>query len=316
MADTTFSPGTIITSDWLNDVNDMVYDGVTASSVVVTPAGTISSTDAQAALEELDGDIQTKAASTHNHTGTYEPVITTLSIAKGGTGQATATAAFDALAPTTTAGDMIYHNGTDNVRLAKGTAGQVLTMNSGATAPEWATSGSLLGIYGKFTAGSETATRPVGATKALIRVQGGGGTGGTDSGTGAGGGGSGAFAEAFKTVSGDLTVTVGGAATASSVAGSGFTTITAAGGGNGSGATAGTGGALPTTGDINIAGQNGLAGGQGGRGGGGLYAVGGAGMTASAGQAGLYGGGGGGVGSGGWSPGAGGAGFVTIYWYA
>ena len=36
------------------------------------------------------------------------------------------------------AGDTIYYNGTDYVRLAKGTAGQVLTMNSGATAPEWA----------------------------------------------------------------------------------------------------------------------------------------------------------------------------------
>ena len=58
-------------------------------------------------------------------------------IADGGTGQASATAAFDALAPTTSQGDLIYHNGTDNVRLAKGTAAQVLKMNSGATAPEW-----------------------------------------------------------------------------------------------------------------------------------------------------------------------------------
>ena len=37
------------------------------------------------------------------------------------------------------AGDIFYHDGTDIVRLAKGTAGQVLTMNAGATAPEWAT---------------------------------------------------------------------------------------------------------------------------------------------------------------------------------
>jgi hypothetical protein len=34
-------------------------------------------------------------------------------------------------------GDIIYHNGTSWTRLAKGTAGQVLTMNGGATAPEW-----------------------------------------------------------------------------------------------------------------------------------------------------------------------------------
>ena len=36
-------------------------------------------------------------------------------------------------------GDIQYHNGTNWVRLAKGTAGQVLEMNSGATAPEWDT---------------------------------------------------------------------------------------------------------------------------------------------------------------------------------
>ena len=67
---------------------------------------------------------------------------TGLPIGGGGTGQSTATAAFDALAPTTTQGDLIYHNGTDNVRLAKGTAGQSLVMNGTATAPEWATSGA------------------------------------------------------------------------------------------------------------------------------------------------------------------------------
>jgi len=35
-------------------------------------------------------------------------------------------------------GDVLYYNGTDYVRLPKGTASQVLKMNSGATAPEWA----------------------------------------------------------------------------------------------------------------------------------------------------------------------------------
>lgn len=69
----------------------------------------------------------------------------TVAIANGGTGQTTATAAFDALAPTTTQGDMIYFNGTDNVRLPKGTAGQAIVMNSGATAPEWGTAGITTG---------------------------------------------------------------------------------------------------------------------------------------------------------------------------
>jgi len=42
----------------------------------------------------------------------------TLPIGNGGTGQTTATAAFNALDPLTTLGDILYHNGTDSVRLA------------------------------------------------------------------------------------------------------------------------------------------------------------------------------------------------------
>jgi len=65
----------------------------------------------------------------------------TVPISSGGTGQTTATAAFDALAPTTTAGDTMYFNGTDVVRLGIGTAGQALVVNTGATAPEWGSAG-------------------------------------------------------------------------------------------------------------------------------------------------------------------------------
>jgi hypothetical protein len=48
------------------------------------------------------------------------------------------------------AGDVLYYNGTDYVRLPKGGAGEVLTINAGATAPEWAadstnTSGTSVG---------------------------------------------------------------------------------------------------------------------------------------------------------------------------
>lgn len=42
----------------------------------------------------------------------------------------------------TTAGDIIYRNGTVPTRLAIGTANQVLRVNSGATAPEWANASS------------------------------------------------------------------------------------------------------------------------------------------------------------------------------
>lgn len=55
-----------------------------------------------------------------------------LPIANGGTGQATQTAAFDALAPTTTKGDLIVHDGTDNIRLAIGSNDQIPVADSTA----------------------------------------------------------------------------------------------------------------------------------------------------------------------------------------
>ena len=53
-----------------------------------------------------------------------------LSITKGGTGQSTQTAAFDALAPTTTKGDLIVHNGSDNIRVAVGANDTVVVADS------------------------------------------------------------------------------------------------------------------------------------------------------------------------------------------
>ena len=56
-----------------------------------------------------------------------------VAIADGGTGQTTQTSAFDALAPTTTKGDLIAHDGTDNVRLVVGTDEYTLYAESSAT---------------------------------------------------------------------------------------------------------------------------------------------------------------------------------------
>lgn len=68
-------------------------------------------------------------------------------ITKGGTGQTSQTPAFDALSPLTSAGDLLTHDGADNIRLAKGTGGQFLKMNAGATAPEWGTQGYPIALY-------------------------------------------------------------------------------------------------------------------------------------------------------------------------
>lgn len=63
----------------------------------------------------------------------------TLSIARGGTGQTGQTAAFDALAPTTTKGDLIVFNGSDNIRVGVGSDGQILTADAAeASGVKWA----------------------------------------------------------------------------------------------------------------------------------------------------------------------------------
>ena len=69
--------------------------------------------------------------------GTVSSLTAPIAIADGGTGQITKTAAFDALSPLTTQGDILTHNGTNNVRLARGTAGKYLKVNAAGTDVEW-----------------------------------------------------------------------------------------------------------------------------------------------------------------------------------
>lgn len=90
-----------------------------------------------------------------NTTGTASNVTGTVAIANGGTGQTTASAAFNALSPVTSTGDLIVGNGTNSsTRLGIGTNGYVLTSN-GTTATWQAASGgsslpSQTGNSGKF----------------------------------------------------------------------------------------------------------------------------------------------------------------------
>ena len=107
--------GTVTSVGGTGTVNGISLSGTVTSSGSLTLGGTLSGVDL-----------------TTQVTGT-------LPIANGGTGQTTQTAAFDALAPTTTKGDLIVNDGSDNVRLAVGTNNYVLTADSAqATGVKWA----------------------------------------------------------------------------------------------------------------------------------------------------------------------------------
>lgn len=69
--------------------------------------------------------------------GTVSGLTAPIAIADGGTGQITKTAAFDALSPLTTQGDILTYDGTNNVRLALGNAGEYLKVNAAGTDVEW-----------------------------------------------------------------------------------------------------------------------------------------------------------------------------------
>jgi hypothetical protein len=102
-----------------------------------------------------------------NTTGTASNVTGTVAIANGGTGQTTANAAYNALSPMTTTGDMEYRNGSSAAtRLPIGTTGQVLTVAGGI--PSWATAGGGSGTVTSVATGNGLSGGTITSTGTLV----------------------------------------------------------------------------------------------------------------------------------------------------
>jgi len=103
--------------------------GSLATSLVATSNATLATLSALTTASSLSS-VGTITSGTWNGT--------TVAIAHGGTGQTTAAAAFNALAPASSTGGLIYASASNTYsNLAVGTTGQVLTVSGGL--PVWAT---------------------------------------------------------------------------------------------------------------------------------------------------------------------------------
>ena len=129
---------------------DVLFQGDNISAGTVTATGAISASNFSGSSSGTNtGDVtltgqnyitisgQTLTVGQINLGGTH--VTGTLGTTNGGTGATTAQGAINNLSGLTTNGDILYHNGTNTTRLARGTNGQCLTSN--ATTLQWASCG-------------------------------------------------------------------------------------------------------------------------------------------------------------------------------
>ena len=118
-----------------NKIFTLTYAPASVTSIIVTVAGVIQNPSTYSLSSTTLTFVTAPAAGTNNigvlYLGLPATTITGVTaIANGGTGQVAKTAAFDALAPNTTKGDVIAFNGTNNIRLPVGSNGQILTADS------------------------------------------------------------------------------------------------------------------------------------------------------------------------------------------
>jgi len=120
-------------------INGVNFDG-SAAITVTAAAGTLSG-------DTLKSTVVTSSLTAVGTIATGVWAATDVAVAHGGTGASTAAAGFDALAPMTAAGDIIYGGASGTgTRLAKGTDGQVLVLASGVPAWDDAATGDITGV--------------------------------------------------------------------------------------------------------------------------------------------------------------------------
>ena len=161
--------GTVTSVSGAGTVSGLTLTGTVTSSGSLTLGGTLAVTPSDFASQTANTFLAAPNGSAgtptfraivaadvptlnQNTTGTASNVTGTVAIANGGTGQTTAVNAFDALSPTTTKGDLIVSNGTDNVRLGVGADTFALVADSAAaTGVKWASVGASLTIANDTT---------------------------------------------------------------------------------------------------------------------------------------------------------------------
>ncbi len=131
---------------------------VTLSADVGTGPSQIVQLDGSSKLPAVDG-----SALTNLNPSALSAVVP---IAKGGTGQSSATAGFNALSPLTSKGDLLTRDGTNNIRLPAGSDGQVLSSDSSQSAGlKWITPNA--GTVTNVTAASPLSVATGGTTPAI-----------------------------------------------------------------------------------------------------------------------------------------------------
>lgn len=316
---TTYSTGTVIEAEWLNEVNVAVFDAIGDGTNAPTTAAEVKT---NLGIPGTIGDVSGPASAVDNRIAVFD--LTTGKLIKDSGSLVSDLIPKSVL---NAAGDLIYATSAASpARLAVGTPFQKLRVNSAGTAPEW---NSLAPTVQVFTS-SGTWNKPAGLVAAIVEVVGGGGGSGGNAATGAGeasgaaGGGAGGYSRkliAAADLGATETVTVGVGGTAGAAGNnpggnggtSSFGAHLSATGGNGTGGAAASNATRPWTsggiggsgsgGDINVAGCGGDGGfvagavSVGGGGNGGASYFGGAGKsgisgTIAQGAAGTVGGGG------------------------